>query len=80
MDGDVNETNDTFVQIVKSLKFSDVCNIHSLIFNKDNTFKLYTLNEEGVCNYVILGSYVLNTENNLIILYSSDSFDDNNII
>ena len=80
MDGDVKETNDTFVQIVKSLKFSDVCNIHSLIFNKDNTYKLYTLNEEGVCNYVILGSYVLNTENNLIILYSSDSFDDNNII
>lgn len=80
IDGDVEENNDAFVHVVKSLKFSDECNIHSLIFNEDNTFKLYTLNEEGVCNYIILGSYILNIENNLITLYSPDSSDENNLI
>ena len=80
IDGDVEENNDAFIHTLKSLKFSDECNIHSLIFNEDNTFKLYTLNEEGLCNYVIFGSYALNIENNLITLYSPDSSDENNLI
>lgn len=38
---------------------TEVCNIHSLIFNQDDTYKLYTNNEAGICNYVIFGTYTI---------------------
>ena len=38
---------------------SSYCSIDSLIFNQDDTFKLYTNDENGVPNYVIFGTYVV---------------------
>lgn len=67
-------------QEVKSLEYTDVCNILSLIFNEDNTFKLYTNNEEGVCNYVIFGEYQLVQDSSLLKLYSPDSTQETNLI
>ena len=80
LQGDMDTDNNTHVQVVKSLEYTDVCNIHSLIFNEDNTFKLYTNNEEGVCNYVILGEYQLEQDSSLLKLYSPDSSQETNLI
>ena len=79
-EGDMDLANDSFTQIVKSLEYTEVCNIHSLIFNEDDSFKLYTLDEEGVCNYVILGEYKLDDSNSLLRLYSPDSAQESNLI
>ena len=80
LQGDMDTDNNTHVQVVKSLEYTDVCNIHSLIFNEDNTFKLYTNNEEGVCNYVIFGEYQLEQDSSLLKLYSPDSSQETNLI
>ncbi|MDG2193508.1 MAG: hypothetical protein P8K77_01375 [Polaribacter sp.] len=74
METDMDSENNTYTRIVHSLTFSDVCNIHSLIFEESNsTFKLYTLDENGVCNYVIIGDYTLDQENNIITLFVNES-------
>jgi hypothetical protein len=80
LQGDMDTDNNTHVQVFKSLEYTDVCNIHSLIFNEDNTFKLYTNNEEGVCNYVIFGDYELEQDSSLLKLYSPDSSQETNLI
>lgn len=80
MNGDMDSSNNSFLKEIKSLQYSDVCNIHSLIFYDDNKFKLYTLDEEGLCNYVIFGEYLYEKDNNLIRLYSPDSSNDANLI
>ena len=80
LQGDMDTDNNSHVQVVKSLEYTDVCNIHSLIFNEDNTFKLYTNNEEGVCNYVIFGEYQLEQDSSLLKLYSPDSSQETNLI
>lgn len=80
LQGDMDTDNNFQVQEVKSLEYTDVCNIHSLIFNEDNTFKLYTNNEEGVCNYVIFGEYQLEQDSSLLKLYSPDSTQETNLI
>lgn len=80
MNGDMDSSNNSFLKEIKSLQYSDVCNIHSLIFYDDNKFKLYTLDEEGLCNYVIFGEYLYEKDNNLIRLYSPDSSIDANLI
>ena len=77
---DMDVDNNSHIQVVKSLEYTDVCNIHSFIFNEDNTFKLYTNNEEGVCNYVILGEYQLDQDSSLLKLYSPDSSQETNLI
>lgn len=74
METDMDSENNTYTRIVQSLTFSDVCNIHSLIFEEsDSTFKLYTLDENGVCNYVIIGDYTLDQENSIITLFVNES-------
>lgn len=80
LQGDMDVDNNSNTLVVKSLEYTDVCNIHSLIFNENNTFKLYTLNEEGVCNYVIFGEYQLDQSNRLLKLYSPDSSKEANLI
>ena len=77
---DMDVDNNSHIQVVKSLEYTDVCNIHSFIFNEDNIFKLYTNNEEGVCNYVILGEYQLDQDSSLLKLYSPDSSQETNLI
>ena len=73
MPDDMDAETDTFTRVVESLEFTDVCNLHSLILNEDNSFSLYTTNEEGVSNYVILGDYELDEDNNICLLYTSPS-------
>ena len=73
MPDDMDAETDTFTRVVESLEFTDVCNLHSLILNEDNSYNLYTTNEEGVSNYVILGDYELDEENNVIILSVTES-------
>ena len=68
MPDDMDAETDTFTRVVESLEFTDVCNLHSLILNEDNSFNLYTTNEEGVTNYVILGDYELDEENSTLEL------------
>ncbi len=69
MPDDMDDENNSYTKLVESLTFTDICNIHSLIFNEENsTFNLYTLNEEGICNYVVFGEYNLDQENNIITL------------
>lgn len=80
LEGDMDLDNDLHSHLVKSLEYTDVCNIHALIFNEDNSFKLYTLDEKGVCNYVILGEYKLDESNSLLKLYSPDSDQESNLI
>lgn len=80
LQGDMDYSNNSFIHVVKSLEYTDVCNIHSLIFNQDNTFKLYTLNEEGISNYVILGEYMFDENNSLLKLYSPNSTQESNLI
>ncbi|MDG1684598.1 MAG: hypothetical protein P8H63_00990 [Flavobacteriaceae bacterium] len=80
LQGDMDTDNNTHIRVVKSLEYTDVCNIHSLIFNQDNTFNLYTNNEEGVCNYVIFGEYQLVQDSSLLKLYSPDSSQETNLI
>ena len=38
---------------------SSYCSVDSVIFKQDDTFKLYTNDENGVPNYVIFGTYVV---------------------
>lgn len=78
--GDMDSENNTHLKVVKSLEYTGVCNVHSLIFNQNNTFKLYTLNEDGVCNYVILGEYALDSDLKLLRLYSPDASQEANLI
>ena len=73
MPDDMDAETDTFTRVVESLEFTDVCNLHSLILNEDNSFSLYTTNEEGVSNYVILGDYELDEDNNIVILSITES-------
>ena len=74
LETDMDSENNTYSRTVQSLTFSDVCNIHSLIFEESNsTFKLYTLDENGTCNYVIFGSYTLDQENSIITLFVNES-------
>ena len=80
LQGDMDTDNNVHIQVVKSLEYTDVCNIHSLIFNEDKTFKLYTNDEEGVCNYVIFGEYQLEQDISLLKLYSPDSSQETNLI
>jgi Leucine-rich repeat (LRR) protein len=80
LQGDMDNDNNTHIRVVKSLEYTDVCNIHSLIFNQDNTFNLYTNNQEGVCNYVIFGEYQLEQDSSLLKLYSPDSSQETNLI
>ena len=68
MPDDMDTETDTFTRVVESLEFTDVCNLHSLILNEDNSFNLYTTNEEGITNYVIFGEYALDEENNTLEL------------
>lgn len=68
MPDDMDAETDTYTRVVESLEFTNVCNLHSLILNENNTFKLYTTNEEGISNYVILGDYELDEENNTLEL------------
>jgi len=68
MPDDMDAETDTFTRVVESLEFTDVCNLHSLILNEDNSFSLYTTNEEGITNYVIFGEYALDEENNTLEL------------
>lgn len=80
LQGDMDADNNSRTQLIKSLEYTEVCNIHSLIFNDDNTFKLYTYNEDGVCNYVIFGEYQLEQGSSLLKLYSPDSSQESNLI
>ena len=73
MPDDMDPETDTFIRVIESLEFTDVCNLHSLIVNEDSTFNLYTTNEEGVSNYVIYGTYELDQDNNIIILSVTES-------
>ena len=73
MPDDMDAETDTFTRVVESLEFTDVCNLHSLILNENNTFNLYTNNEEGVTNYVIYGTYELDQDNNIVILSVTES-------
>ena len=58
-----------------SASSAEFCKIHSIIFNEDLTFKMYTLNEQNICNYVILGTYVYDTDNKTITLSVSENVD-----
>ena len=49
-----------------SKSFEEVCNIDSIIFQEDNSFKIYTNDEDGISNYVIFGNYSIDTENDLV--------------
>ncbi|EAR11713.1 hypothetical protein PI23P_00875 [Polaribacter irgensii 23-P] len=74
LDTDMDSENNIYTRIVQSLTFSDVCNIHSLIFEESNSaFKLYTLDDNGTCNYVVFGNYTLDQENNIITLFVNES-------
>ncbi len=73
MPNDMDTETDSFVRIVESLQYTDVCNIHSIILTGNNTFNLYTTNEEGISNYVILGDYVLDQDNNMLTLLVTES-------
>tara|TARA_X000000950_G_scaffold277206_1_gene366263 strand:- start:231 stop:1691 length:1461 start_codon:yes stop_codon:yes gene_type:complete len=50
---------------------NNVCNIHSVIFYEDFSFKLYTLDDNGICNYVIFGSYTFNKSIAEVLMYVS---------
>ena len=80
MPDDMDPETDSFTRVVESLQYTDICNLHSLILNEDNTFSLYTTNEEGITNYVILGTYDLNQENNSVTLNVVESDGSNTII
>jgi hypothetical protein len=68
---DQDTSNDHLAKEVTSLNFTDLCTIHSIIFNEDDSFNLYTLNEEGICNYVLFGTYTHNQEEATVTLYIS---------
>lgn len=55
--------------ITSSLINNDVCNIHSIIFNEDLSFKLYTLDENDICNYVIFGTYTFDKSLKEVLMY-----------
>jgi len=57
-----------------SKSFEEVCNIDSIIFQEDNSFKIYTNDEDGISNYVIFGNYSIDTENiiTLTVVYTTD--------
>jgi hypothetical protein len=69
MESDEDTDNDVFQTYVNSLNYSSVCDIHSIIFEEDGSYSLYTNNEEGICNYVIFGTYVLDEEESTVTLY-----------
>ena len=74
MPDDMDAETDTFTRVVESLEFTDVCNIHSIIlYEENNSFNLYTTNEEGITNYVIFGNYELDEENNMLTLSVNES-------
>ena len=55
-----------------SITAAQLCKIHSIIFYEDSSFKIYTLNDDKICNYVILGNYKYNTSSNQITLSVSE--------
>tara|TARA_B100000989_G_scaffold182126_1_gene136960 strand:- start:354 stop:1793 length:1440 start_codon:yes stop_codon:yes gene_type:complete len=65
----VNISNEKITTIINSN--NDVCNIHSVIFYEDFTFKLYTLDNDGICNYVIFGNYTFDRSVPEVTLYVS---------
>lgn len=69
MESDEDTENDYFQTYVNSLNYSSVCDVHSIIFEEDGSYSLYTNNEEGICNYVIFGTYDLNEEESTVTLY-----------
>ena len=69
MESDEDAENDYFLTHVNSLNYSSVCDVHSIIFEEDGSYSLYTNNEEGICNYVIFGTYDLDQEESTVTLY-----------
>jgi len=69
MESDEDTDSDVFQTYVNSLNYSSVCDVHSIIFEEDGSYSLYTNNEEGICNYVIFGTYVLDEEESTVTLY-----------
>ena len=69
IESDENNSNDMFLTYINSISYSSLCDIHSVIFEEDNTFSLYTNDEEGICNYVIFGTYDLDEEESTVTLY-----------
>tara|TARA_B100001059_G_scaffold75472_1_gene73088 strand:- start:1362 stop:2801 length:1440 start_codon:yes stop_codon:yes gene_type:complete len=56
-----------------SISISEFCKIHSIIFFENSSFKMYTLNDNSICNYVILGNYVYNINSKQITLSVSEN-------
>ena len=69
MESDEDTENDVFQTHVNNLNYSSICNVHSIIFEEDGSYSLYTNNEEGICNYVIFGTYDLDEEESTVTLY-----------
>ena len=69
MESDEDTANDFFEAYVNSLNYSSICDVHSIIFEEDGSYSLYTNNEEGICNYVIFGTYDLDEEESAVTLY-----------
>ena len=69
MESDEDTSNDVFQTYVNSLNYSSICDVHSIIFEEDGSYSLYTNNEEGICNYVIFGTYDLDEEESTVTLY-----------
>ena len=69
MESDEDNSNDVFETWVNSISYSTLCNVHSIIFEDDGSYSLYTNNEEGICNYVIFGTYDLDEEESTVTLY-----------
>jgi len=69
MESDEDNSNDVFETWVNSISYSTLCDVHSIIFEEDSTYSLYTNNEEGICNYVIFGTYDLDEESSTVTLY-----------
>ena len=69
MESDEDTSNDVFETWVNSISYSTLCNVDSIIFEDDGSYSLYTNNEEGICNYVIFGTYDLDEEESTVTLY-----------
>ena len=69
MESDEDTSNDVSETFVNSLNYSSICDVHSIIFEDDGSYSLYTNNEEGICNYVIFGTYDLDQEESTVTLY-----------
>lgn len=65
----INISNDKITSFINSN--NNVCNIHSVIFYEDFSFKLYTLDDNGICNYVVFGNYTFNRSIAEVSMYVS---------